>query len=390
MSITLQNISDQVGDYLGNYTTSMADPGAKFRAINRSIEFLKRRLGLPSDETIQTIDFTEDQFFYDLNDDFDEQLQLLYHNPMLNTPDKEWEWFPYSELLQRTGDSSALFKWSLTTINGKNQLVMVGQNLSRSVLIESFDNIGDWVASGDASALTRDALQKYNGDASLSFTATRSSGTATLKKSTYALDVQDWFEKHAILKLWNRIPNTNITNVILRLYNDNSNYWTITETALDDGTVFAANDWKKLGFPLDDAVQSGSPDITSNVTKIEIDFTLAVGFTTGTIRVDDLFAGIPDSMDLIYITRNKGTDTTGVTAKNLLTVGSDILRIGEYFDNYLDLIAKKAALILMPQLKGDLDYWSALKNEFKDDLRDASRAFPRKRLQGTSRHSLRR
>jgi len=335
MSTTVQNVLDMCNDYLGNYTTSTIDPGAKIRAVNRAIEYLKRRLGLPSDETIQTFNFCEDQFFYSLNSDFDEVLQLVYHDPLLNTPQRRWEWSPYKDLIQKTGDGNTSFVFSNTTINGSNQLMMVGQNLNRSTLIDSLDSVGSWTVSGDGSALVRDALEKYLGDASLAFTSTYSAGTITLQDASVSIDVQSYFEKHALWKIWTRLPTTNITNMKLLLYVDDSNYWTITETDQDDGTAFTASEWIKVGFPLDNAVETGTPEIEETVTKIEIKYTTTSGFT-GTVRVDHLFAAIPDSMDLIYYSRYKGTDQTGVTNKTLLTVASDILRIGSYFDNYID------------------------------------------------------
>lgn len=389
MSITLQDVTDQVNDYTGNYVTSTIDPGAKTRAINRAIEYLKRRLGFPSDETIQSFYFSEDQFFYPANTDFDEGLYLRYHDPSLNTQDREWRYMPYDDLLRRTGDASTTYLWSFTTINGLKQLVVVGQNLTRGSLIESFDNVGNWVASGDASALARSALQKYVGDASLSFTATRSSGTATITNSLESLGVQNYFETHAIFKFWTRLPNTSITNIILRLYVDNSNYWTITEDDLDDGTAFIANQWTKVGFPLDNAVATGSPAITSAVTKIEISYTLTAGFATGTIYTDHLFTAVPDYMDSTYYTRYKGKTTGGVDLINLATA-SDTLRIGDYFDDYLDVIARRAALNITPQLRGDKDFFQSYMEDFREMMKTLGKSFPRKRVQGAFKHYLKR
>ncbi len=388
MAITLQTILDNTNDVLGNYTTSTIDPGQKIRAINRTIEYIKRRLGLPSDETIQTINFCEDQYFYTLNIDFDEAFHLLYHDPLLNTEQRRWDWMPYEDILQRTGDGNTSFKWSVTTINGENQLVTLGQNLVRSTLIESFDSVGDWTVSGDGSALVRDALEKYKGDASLAFTSTYSAGSITLQDATLNLDVQTFFEKHGIFKVRTRLPTTNITNIKLVLYVDDSNYWTITETDQDDGTAFTANEWIKIGFPLDNVVETGTPEIDETVTKMQIVYTTTSGFT-GTVRVDDMFVAIPDSMDLIYYTRYKGTSSGG-TNKIHLTTASDLLRIGDYFDDYIELISQGAALRCLPSLRGDKEFFGVFKADFEDMIRVLGKRFPRKRVQGSFSHHLRR
>ena len=74
--ITVQDIADQMNDYIGNYTTGSIDLGNRMRAINRAIEYLKRYMTFPSDELVQKIYFYEGTMFYNLNSDFNEGLTL--------------------------------------------------------------------------------------------------------------------------------------------------------------------------------------------------------------------------------------------------------------------------------------------------------------------------
>lgn len=391
MSITAQQVIDQANDYLGNYTTSTLDPGAKLRALNRSIEYIKRRLGLPSDETIQSFWFSEDQYFYNLNSDFDEMFMLKYHDPLLNTPNTKWDYMPYEDLMMRTGNGTGRFTFSHTTVNGRNQIMVLGQNSFRGTLIDAMDDLGNWIATGDASSLAVDTLEKYKGDASLSFAATYSTGQAILTDASVNLNLQSLFEKHGLIKMWTRLPNAGITNWKLVLYVDNSNYWTITETDQDDGTAFVASEFTKIGFPLDNAVETGTPSIDETITKIQLICTLPSTFVSGTIRVDHLFTSIPDKLDLIYYTRYKGTDQAGTTNKIQITANSDLLRIGDYFDDYIDVIARRMALQLSPQLRGDKDFYGVFQSDFNDMMKTLGKSFPRKRVQNNFlRHKIQR
>src|SRR5574343_585367 len=118
--MTVQDILDSLGDYVGNYHTGTEDPNAKIRAVNRSIEYMKRRLGLPSDETIQSFYFSVDQIFYPVNSAFDESIQLLYNDYSLNTTDREWNFYSYPEVLKISGQPRNP-RYSFTTINGLKQ-----------------------------------------------------------------------------------------------------------------------------------------------------------------------------------------------------------------------------------------------------------------------------
>lgn len=247
--MTVQDILDQVGDYSGNYHTGTEDPNAKIRAVNRSIEYMKRRLGLPSDETIQSFYFSADQIFYPVNSDFDESIQLLYNDYSLNTTDREWNFYSYPEVLKISGQPRNP-RYSFTTINGLKQLVMLGSNVRKGNVLFPFDSIDGWTAEDDASNLTVDTIQKYNGSASLAFDISNSSGTATLQKTGLSLDLKDLFENHGRIKYWAWMTDNNIDDITLKLMTDATNYYSITASLADDGTAFSENEWFKVGFVL--------------------------------------------------------------------------------------------------------------------------------------------
>ena len=390
MSVTLSDIIQDVRDETGSYSTGTADSSKIIRTINRSIEYIKRRLGLPSDEVIQSILFCADQFYYDVNSDFDESILLKYDSDFYNSPEYEWENVGYPDLVRNVVNTSRR-QYAFTSINGRKQLMMVGSNIRQGQTLDSFEEVGDWTDEDDASGLALDTFQKYSGQGSLAFDITNSSGAATLQVTGLSLDLEDLFENDGYVKFWTYLTDNNIDDISIKLMTDDSNYYTIVEDDQDNGNAFTEDEWIKIGFPLNNAVSTGTPD-SSNITKIRIEYDLGSGFTSATdFRVDQLFTVFPDDMDLVYYSAYKGTDTTGVTSKILLDTVTDKVGIGEMFQDYRGLIAKRTAISLWPQLRGDPNMLMVKKQEFEEEMRTLSRSFPRKRtMQNTMRTSIKR
>lgn len=390
MSVNLQDVINNVKDYTGNYSTGVNNIDTVIRAINRAIEYLKRKIALPSDEKMQTIWFSADQLYYDLNVDFDESIQLLYHNENLNRAGSDWEYRAYPEILRRRG-SSAKREFSYATVNGRQQLVIAGSNQRSGSLLNSMDATTNWTASGDASGLELDEDQIYEGSGSLKFDITASSNSAKLVLSSQTFDMENLMENHGRIKFWNYMTDDNIDDITLYLYTDDSNYYTVVADTTDDGSDFSENEWTKIGFVLDDKLTVGTPDKT-DITKIQIEYDLGSGFTSAAdFRADYLFSVVPDELDLIYYSRYKGTDITGVTNKVNLGATTDLLAFGNFVEDYMTVVAQKAALILWPQLKGSWEGYNALKADFNENMKTWSRTYPRKRTQiGAMRHRLKR
>lgn len=390
MSVTLSDIIQDVRYETGSYSTGTNNNPKVINAINRSIEYIKRRLGLPSDEKIHAFSYCADQLYYDLSTDFDESILIKYNNDFYNTPVYEWESFSYPDIIRTTGNSPKK-RYAFTSINGRKQLMMVGSNIRSGETIEEFEAIGDWTDEDDASGLALDTFQKYAGAGSLSFDITNSTGLATLQTTGLSLDLEDLFENNGFIKFWTYMTDNNIDDITLKLMTDNSNYYSIIEDDEDNGDAFSENEWVKIGFPLDNAVTVGTPN-SNNITKIRVEYDLGSGFTSATdFRIDQMFSVFPDQMDLIYYSSYKGTDTTGATNKVLLDTVTDKLSIGEMFQDYRGIIAKKAAIILWPQLRGDAQTLIIKKQEFEEEMKTLARSFPRKRgMMNALTHKLRR
>lgn len=380
MSVTLQDLLNLTGDNAASNTGNV-NQTRQIRQINLAIEYFQRKGLLPNNEGIYSFYFNDDQFFYRCPSSFMEELQLLYNNPDNNIPSREWEFVEYGTLLRGTGVVPQGNKWSFTTINGINQLVLVGQNIKAGTLLDSMDAVGYWVVQGDASSLEVDSVDFKVGDGSLRFdVAAVSSGLAGINNPNTSFDFRTLFENHGYVKYWVKLPSAAIDAIRLRIYTSSTKYWTITATTFDDGTAFAANIWSKVGWALDNAVKTSTPLITDPITKVEIEVDLGASFSApGTFRFDHLFTTIPDYLDFIYRSNIKGTDTLGTTNRLNLSAVTDILGVGELFPDIADLIARKASLNLWPALRGDKDFMLLYKEDLKEFIRDVGMRFPRKR-----------
>lgn len=385
----MQDVDNLTKDYCGNYSTGTSRDDVRYRAINRAIEYLKRVISVPNDEEIHTFWYTDDQFFYDLPAKFAEALELKYHNPLSNRPDNKWGYFDYPHVLQGVGGTRAR-RWSVTSINGRKQLVVVGNNGLTGQTLLTMDSIDDVAVDDDASGLEINNITRYEGTGAIQFDITNSAGVASIVFTGLNIDLEELFERSGFLKFWAFMTDNELDSIAIKLQSSTGNYYTITTTTADDGTAFVENEWQKIGFHTEDAVATGTPDLTG-ITQITFEFDLGAGFVSATdFLIDQLFTAFPEQMDLVMYTNVKGTDSTGATEKTELTSADDILLFSGDYDDFTDLIAQRAAINLWPQLRGDKEQYILLKQDFNDNLKTFGRRWPRKRVQGVFRHSLRR
>lgn len=375
--LQLQDLINSTKDEIGNYSSGVYEDDKIIRAINRAIEYLKRRLGFPSDEKFFPFLYSADQLYYNLEEDFDESILVRYQDETYNTPRYEWQYFVYPELMRQIG-SSPDFLYSFTTINGKKQLMMAGHNIRNGTTIDTMDSLTGWAVGGDASNLRLDTYKKYSGAGSLEFDITYSTGTAYLEK-TVSLTFKDLFLNDGFLKFWTYITNTGLQSISIKLFTTPTTSATIVADVADDGTAFSLDSFFKVGWNVDDAVTTDAFD-PNNITKIRIEWDLESTFGSATgFRANLLFDTFPDWMNLGFYSSYKGADQTTLAEKIMLTEPSDTVYIGDYFEDFVTLISERAALQLWHQLKGDKDAYTQLLAKFNDDMKTWGRVYPRKR-----------
>jgi len=383
--ITVQDIVNQTNDYTGNYTTGTVDLGSTLRAVNRAVEYAKRRMTLPSDEVVTSFYFSRDTLYYTAPTDVNEPIGLLYTNANNNTPRTQWNWVPYQDLLRLTGTNRSNF-WSHTMINGYMQIIMLGYNLTTGTQLQNFSMLSGFAGQNDATSLTIDNNVYSLAPGSLEFTINPTLGHG--KGSIYwptTWDITSIHQNNGIIKIDAYLPTLNLTSINLVLGTDSSNYYTFTCTTTDQGSTWVINNFNRLFFTFtapNSPVITGSPT-DQNITFARIDFIENGSFGGSPIsgfRLDNMYSVYPDQMTFIYNTKYKGTDSTGTTERILFTATTDIPAFGQYAPDLVDPIALRAAWILEPQLRGDKDFMKMYYNECEERLKDYGRIYPRKRV----------
>ncbi len=381
MSFTVNDVILRASDYVANYSTGQSTTPQKIRAVDASVNYIKRLLGFPQDERKASFLYTSDNFYYNLSTiapDYQEPIGLYYDDPRKNNPKegRAWEYRPYTELLPQTGNWPNLNnQWSTTPINGSWQLLLLGSNQLSGQMLETFDQ-NVWSASGDASNAHTDVNIKYQGVASEAFNITYSTGQAILTSNSVNWDFITVIQNQAFFNAYAYFPSTNVTSVEFRFQSSAGNYYSMVSTTKSDGTAWTLNQWNKITWSTSGATIVGSPNI-QNINELQIIFNIPVGFgTVPNFRIDDLYYIYPDLMDFIYSSNIKGTNSAGSPISTYTSI-TDIIT---YDDDFIEPISLYTALYIQPQLRANPQWYQMYQQNFMQFIKTYARSWPKKRL----------
>ena len=138
----------------------------------------------------------------------------------------------------------------------------VGSQLLSTAEVES-----DYIASEDASAITKDNVVVKKGNSSIRFNVVNSAGMAVVKNTfTAFLDTKYKNKYHFRYIYLGGIP----TSIDLRLQTDDDNYLTGNITTQFGGQALKINDWNLIAVDLNTATEVGSFDNTSIASEMVI------------------------------------------------------------------------------------------------------------------------
>lgn len=394
--ITLKPAFDQMNDYIANYTVGSVDTAQRIRALNRAIEDIHRALGLTSDETIFPFQYLQNSIYTSLPIDYDEPIALVYQNPKYNLPGHGWTWQLYTYLLKNSGVSTRTNQkfFGSTNINGSKQLIQSGSNIKQASIINPFNTINLVSTTGDATNLAVDNNVWINTGGSLSFTIdpTKGFGYAGIKVSGFGImNVQEALLNNGVYGVYSYLKSSAISKIELIMTSASGSY-TFSATTQSSALPFAINTWNQTNHPWTLVSISGSPD-SQNITSYEFRYTEGVGFGAVAIpyfRIDDFFLQFPDDMNLIYYSQYKGTDSTGATKKIMLDSLDDKPTFMQFFPDFLNMVALRAAYILLPQLSGDKEFIAMYRRDYIEQMKELGKIYPRKRCVNLGQTQLRR
>ena len=389
--VTLQNLIDQVSDFMASYSSTTISLGNVERGINRAIEFVQRRLGLPSDNAIQSFYFYEDTPYYDCATGFNELIGLKYNtsansNPVdcnPNVPRRRWNVYKDIEIMQLSGQWPDENQVAFTTVNGKSQLLLHGRNQRGSQTINPLNSTNGLTFSTDITASVDTNVYKYsNGSLKLNINTSLSASYLTFSGMW---SIASLLNTNGAYRMYIDFPTGTtgyFTNVELRLQSSVGNYYSILATVQSDGTAWNSNAWSLLSWQLSNATVVGSPN-PAQITSMYVYLNHSGSYAAVTgIRFNYLYQITPDYIDAVYYSAYKGTDLTGATPKIILDTPSDICSFGSIAPDLILPISLKAAATLSPQILASPEFQAIWKADFLEAMEVFGRVYPRRRATG--------
>jgi hypothetical protein len=199
-----------------------------------------------------------------------------------------------------------------------------------SGLDSTTDGGGTWTALGDATTPTSDSDYFVKGSASINYGINASGGTTAGIQNTDldTFDITEFVSNSSVF-VWAYVSSTTgLTNFIIKIGNDSSNYYTKTITTTNEGTSFVAG-WNLLRFDFASSTKSGTVD--TDACKYVALFMTKAGSKVNEIdyRFDQIQIKKGQYSDIIYYSRYPWQTSAGVwildstTATDCLNAGSD-------------------------------------------------------------------
>jgi len=253
------------------------------------------------------------------------------------------------DLQPQTGERSKFNDWNLThesefdrlKNSEHNLLAFSDRDFTRKLLVsasvdddgfvvsplDALTGYGSWALFGDGENVSRDSYQFVKGSASIKFDISAAGGTTA---GIQATDIPTFdltnYKSYGSAFVWVWITSaTNLTNYILRLGSDSSNYYSMTATTTNEGLAFATG-WNLLRFDFSGKSTTGTPDDDA-CDYAAIYMTKTAGKISETdYRIDHIIVKLGAIHDLIYYSKYPWQSSSG-TYKENSTADTDYLNV---------------------------------------------------------------
>ena len=229
---------------------------------------------------------------------------------------------------------------------------------------------GTWSALADATALAADSNRFVEGAGSLGFDLTGSAATAGIQNSTFT-DVDVTYHVAYGVAISNAYINqtANITQFVLELGNDASNFYYMVATAQSDGNAFR-NGWNQLRFNFVDKTETG------NVTDTEVDFCRLYMVKTAAksddgYNFDDITLHTGEIHHILYVSKFRWQTSTGTYIEDA-TVTTDVVVADT---DEIDLFVFRGKMELARELR-DYNEYTLAEKSYKEALTRYKRSNP--------------
>jgi len=253
---------------------------------------------------------------------------------------KEWNLVPFEQFLRRQ-DNNTL---AISDYDGIRKLFLNSNFNDDKITIQNFDTVGNITVFGDAENLSTDTSDFITANASLTFDISSAGGTTCgVEETISSIDLTNYLKGNGCVTVWAYITSTtNLTNYILRIGTDSSNYYYKTITTQSDGTAFVTG-WNLLKFDLTSLTETGTVTDTS-ILYYALYFTKTTGKVSEiAYKFDDLVLHAGEINNVYYYSNYGWQTSDGVYMQNS-TEDSDLLNAGpEEYELILSKCSELAA-----------------------------------------------
>lgn len=242
--------------------------------------------------------------------------------------------------------------------------------------IDGLNSLSDWVLFGDGTNLTTDQDNYVKGSGSINWDISAAGGTTAGIQNT-SLDTFDvsTYKTTGSAFVWAYVSSTtNLTNFILRVGSDSSNYYSITITTNNEGLSFQSG-WNLLRFDFVNKSTTGTPDddgcdyavlyMTKDAAKVsETDY-----------RFDNLILKRGNYYYVIYYSRYGWQSSAGTYLENSTATG-DYLNCET--DEYTLFLLKTAELT--ERDAGNMEEAKELEAKYEKKLAEYKTKYPSEAL----------
>jgi hypothetical protein len=191
------------------------------------------------------------------------------------------------------------------------------------VTLDTMESITNWDAYGDVDTVEL-SRQSVTGDGSVMFDINSDGGTtAGVSNDNLVLDIDGYTEDGQIFT-WIYISDTSdITNFIIKIGTDSSNYYSVTATTNNEGSTWQSG-WNLLRFNLSSKTTTGTVTATS-ITYMALYMTKDAGKTDETgYKFSKVMITKGDYYDVIYYSKYLWKNSSGTRLENA-TDDTDVL-----------------------------------------------------------------
>jgi hypothetical protein len=237
-----------------------------------------------------------------------------------------WNLVPYEQFLRRQDQNTI----AVSDHDGLRKILLKTVVQDEKITIGNFNSTIGWTAFGDAENIDEDKTDFITRNASLSFDISNVGGTtAGVENSAIGLfDITEYLKGNGTVTVWVKITSTTgLTNYIMRVGSDSSNYYQVTTTTQSDGTAFVTG-WNLLKFDLTSLTETGTVVDTACVYSALYMTKAGTKVSETGYKFDDMVLHRGEISNIYYYSGYGWQTSTGTYIRNS-TADSDYLNAGE-------------------------------------------------------------